>query len=320
MSNESLPYAEIGVRSAIFEIHQSEMSSVFYAETTDRDLVVVKALHQDADDFLKERFAVEAKILGALDHPQIPTLVEDDTGFSKLPNYKMEPVERNRESRRHILQLLHSPDPRVAAEVIHSALSPLGYMHQENFLHRDVKPTNLILGRSAVVLADFGVAVPRPYNRRIESGEMKEGSQEHIAARDHALTYSANGIGKNKRLIGSVKYLSPEEVGGEEIDFTSDIYNVGTSLYELVYGRKAHTGAVGPSEEPSAGLAGRNRLKPKPIPKSRIEEKIDFTVPAGREVPRRLIEIIQKATQRNPDDRYQSTEEMQEDLARYLHS
>ncbi len=298
---------ELGIRQELFEIHQSDMSRVFYAEGLSGELVVVKSLDPDADDFLKSRFSAEAKILGALDHPQIPELIEDGSS-SPVPHITMKPVARTRGFPRDLAYLRDHPDPEFAASAVSLILNPIGYVHGQGFIHRDIKPSNFILGLENIVLADFGAAEPRPYGNRIEAGEIAQGSPAHLQARDHMLAYGVSRIGTSQRVIGTLHYLSPEEVSDDHPDITSDIYSAGTSLYELLYGRHAHSGYMDPE----------TAERPKTIPEGRAEEEIDFSIPDGRPIPMALIEVIKRATQKDPKDRYQTAREMQEDLARAI--
>ena len=199
--------------------------------------VAVKVLHQLAleDDVNRARFASEAETLAALDHPGLVALYDAST-HNDQPYIAMELVEGETLSRRC------RPEPMTPHEVSGVGASlgeALDYVHARRIVHRDVKPSNVLLGHDgAVKLGDFGVA------RALDSSERLTGT---------GLT------------MGTAGYLSPEQVRGEEIRESSDIYSLGLVLIEALSGRPAFDG------EPVAVAVARLLNPP----------RIDMDIPAG---------------------------------------
>ena len=158
------------------------------------------------------------------------------------------------------------------AEIGIQVARALDYAHAHGVWHRDIKPSNLLIDQSGTVwLVDFGLA-------RI--------------AEDNELTQTGD-------LLGTLRYMSPEQVVGE-FDHRSDVYSLGLTLYELLTFRPAHDASI----------------------RSRIVEQISEASPKSPRainpaIPQDLETIILKATAHDAKDRYQSAKEMAEDLQRF---
>lgn len=309
MSGFALPAPEAGRYGEIEGRFESDMATTFLM-----DAVAIKGVPPDAEPVKRERLALEAKILGDLDHPQIPALIEDRTD-EEVPYFVMTKAP-GMPSRSVVMTF---PGSEFAARTISSVLQPLSYVHDRDFVHRDIKPDNMVAQRSGrVALIDFGAATPRPYGHLIESGEMEEGPSEHARARDHALRYGS--IFNGGKYVVSADYMSPEQSDNSHVDITSDFYNLGITAYELFYGRvpfqvnisrrinsaaedAAFDAVLSPAQQRISELARMHK-----------EASIDLTVPEGREIPGAVVSFIERATQKDPADRYQSAEEMLEDV------
>ena len=156
---------------------------------------------------LADRFLREIKVLAALNHPNIAALRTALTWENKLIMI-MEYVEGVTLAAR----LERSPiPPAEAVNYIDQALAGLGYAHAQHVIHRDIKPSNMMLTPEGVVkIMDFGIA---------------------RSATDRTLT--ATGT-----TLGSLYYMSPEQIKGEGVDNRSDLYSVGVSLYEMITGKR----------------------------------------------------------------------------------
>jgi serine/threonine-protein kinase len=157
------------------------------------------------DDFAA-RFLREIKVLAALEHPNIATLRTAFTAGNQLVMI-MELVDGESLARRLSRGRLAVGD---ALGYIDQVLAALDYAHRQGVIHRDVKPSNMLVTRDGVVkLTDFGIA---------------------RSAGDHTLTAAG-------ATTGSFSYMSPEQVNGQATDARSDVYAIGVSLYEMVTGR-----------------------------------------------------------------------------------
>ena len=156
---------------------------------------------------LAARFLREIKLMAALNHPNIAALRTAFTADNQLVMI-MEYVEGTTLAER----LEHGPIPAAqAVNYIDQVLNALSYAHQQHVIHRDIKPANMMLTSQGVVkLMDFGIA---------------------RAGDEHSLTMTGT-------TLGSLGYMSPEQVKGETTDARSDLYSVGVSLYEMVTGQR----------------------------------------------------------------------------------
>jgi eukaryotic-like serine/threonine-protein kinase len=156
---------------------------------------------------LANRFLREIKLLAGLSHPNIASLRTALTVGNQLIMI-MELVEGVTLAARLEQGALPPPE---AVNYINQVLGALSYAHREHIIHRDIKPANMMLTPKGVVkLMDFGIA---------------------RAAEDRSLTMTGT-------TLGSLYYMSPEQIRGEAVDTRSDLYSVGVSLYELVTGRR----------------------------------------------------------------------------------
>ena len=153
------------------------------------------------------RFLREIKLMANLNHPNIAALRTAFTADNQLVMI-MEFVEGTDLAAR----LEHGPiAPADAVNYIQQVLSALSYAHQQHIIHRDIKPSNMMLTPQGVVkLMDFGIA---------RAGE------------ERSITMTGT-------TLGSLGYMSPEQVKGEPTDARSDLYSVGVSLYEMVTGQR----------------------------------------------------------------------------------
>jgi len=200
--------------------------------------VAIKLLREDGDPRSIARFKEEAQILARLHHPNVVTVF--DTGVDGGEGFiVMELVEGP--TLRELLDREGRLAPERAAEIASGLASALGFAHGHDVIHRDVKPSNvLLLPDGRVKLADMGIA-------RLLSPE--------------ALTATMS-------LRGTARYISPEQARGDRVDSRADLYSLGCVLFEMLTGRT-------PFEGDLAALAYAHAHTPAPRVRS-----IDPTVPA----------------------------------------
>ncbi|MBB6145813.1 serine/threonine-protein kinase [Silvibacterium bohemicum] len=203
-----------------------------------------------------ERFRREIQLLGALSHPNIASLHNAFYHDGQLVMV-MELVKgktlRDKSVRTRI------PVPQVLQYTC-QVLSALDYAHQRGVVHRDVKPTNIMITENdQAKLLDFGIA---------------------ISERSAELT--APGF-----MVGSVSYMSPEQIAGDKATSKSDIYAVGVMLYEILTGRL-------PAKGESNFEIMRSHLSERPVPPQEVDPRL----------PQSLSVAILKALEKDPADRF----------------
>ncbi|MBA2935133.1 protein kinase [Sphingomonas sp. CGMCC 1.13654] len=262
-------------------IGEGAMAEVFRARDTGIDrIVAIKALkpeyHRHPE--LAQRFLREATAAGTLSHAHIAT-IHDVGEVDGAPYIAMELV-----SGRPLDETMQvqgrMPYERVLAIGIQLA-DALAYAHAQGVVHRDVKPSNIMLsadGRAAKLL-DFGVA--------------RIGDIDHAGA-DLARTQAG-------QLIGTPRYMSPEQALGVPVDHRSDLFSLGAVLYEMVTGKVAFDG------NGLATLALQiTQQQPEPVERS------------ARDCPKGLRFIIDKLLAKKPDQRFADGAQLRQALQREL--
>src|SRR5262245_45344279 len=192
------------------------MGEVWRARDTRLDRIV--AIKTISGPF-SERFEREARAISALNHPHICTLY--DVGEHEGAGYLvMELVEGTP---------LAGPLPVERALVYGSQIcSALEAAHKKGIVHRDLKPANILVTKAGVKLLDFGLA-------RIEAGEAS-GAGEAGRDPDAAVTDLLTGA---HVIVGTPRYMAPEQIDGRTIDARTDLFAFGCVLYELLTGQTA---------------------------------------------------------------------------------
>ncbi|HXM98359.1 MAG TPA: protein kinase [Candidatus Dormibacteraeota bacterium] len=213
------------------------MGEVYRARDPRLDRIVaikVLASHLDSSPELKQRFQREARALSALNHPNICQLY--DVGSQDATDYLvMEFLEGETLADR----LRKGPLPlndalKIAAEIAEA----LHVAHRAGILHRDLKPGNVMLTKSGAKLMDFGLAKPSALQTPAELGSAPLFSAAATLSAASPLS-PLTGVGA---VIGTVQYMSPEQISGQPADERSDIFCFGSMLYEMLTGKRAFEG------------------------------------------------------------------------------
>jgi hypothetical protein len=258
----------IGRYKIVHRIGQGGMGVLFLAFDPMLERQVAIKLLRDDNEELRERFAREARSVARLRHPHIVTIfdVGEQDGH---PFIAMEYLQG--QTLADIIRAALPIDVPRKLQVIDELCDGLSFAHKVGIVHRDVKPANVMVEHDgAVKILDFGIA------RIAESGMTQAGM-----------------------LIGTLNYMSPEQVAGQIVDGRSDIFAVGAVLYELLAYRQAFPGGL----------------------QNGILHRIMHGDPASLEtacpgLDVEVIRIVDRALQKDPDTRYQDLQTMRKDLQR----
>ena len=266
------------------------MADVWHAHDTHLDReVAVKLLRSTVvdDPTVAERFRREARALAQLTHPNIVPVydcIEEEDGQVAL----VMRLIRGQSLRDALDEAGSNGEPgRIGAYLtVHigkAIAAALARAHSKNILHRDIKPGNILMTRSGeILLTDFGIA--KPLRSSDDDG---------------------TDLTKADIMMGTVKYLSPEQVQGRELDERADIYSLGIVLYECLAGRVPFN-----KENNQATAVARLQSDPTPLQQVR------------NDIPRPLIDVIHKMLRRKPESRYANCAEVVQaldDALNYLH-
>lgn len=265
------------------------MGEVYKARDTRLERVVaIKVLpsHLSANPELRSRFEREAKAISGLQHPHICVLydVGSQDGIDFLV---MEYLEGETLYARLARKPLSTDEAIKIAVEIADALEKA---HRCGIVHRDLKPGNVMLTKSGAKLMDFGLAKPNALAGGPSSGAPGVSSMATMAA---TMADLASPVTVAGTLIGTVQYMSPEQIQGKEADARSDIFAFGATLYEMLTGKRAFQG------KSQLSLASAI-LEKDPDP---IAAVVPLTPPA-------LDQIVRTCLAKDPDDRFQSAHDL----------
>jgi hypothetical protein len=257
------------------------MGEVYLAEDTRLERrVAVKILprHLASDPERLRRFDLEAKALAALNHPNIVTIysVEKADGIHFLTIELVDGVT--------LAETI--PDEGLSLDTFFDLAVPLvdslAVAHRNGIIHRDLKPGNVMVSRDGrVKVLDFGLAKLR--RDRVFAGDETEQPTEGLTAEG--------------QVMGTVAYMSPEQINGKRLDARSDIFSLGVLLYEMATGCRPFRG------DSSAQLMS-SILRDAPPPVTEVRD----------EIPDHLGRIVRRCLEKDPDRRCQSALDLKHEL------
>ncbi|HEX5819470.1 MAG TPA: protein kinase, partial [Gemmatimonadales bacterium] len=254
------------------ELGQGGMATVYLAADLKHDRkVALKVLKPELAAVLgAERFVVEIKTTAALQHPHILPLFDSGTAegflYYVMPFIQGETLRTKLDRER---QLGIDEAVRITTEIADA----LDYAHRQGVIHRDIKPENILLHDGRPMVADFGIAL--------------------------AVSAAAGGRMTETGLsLGTPHYMSPEQATGErEISGRSDVYSLGSMLYEMLTGNPPHTGA-------SAQQIIMKIVTEEPAPVTKLRKS----------VPPNIAAAVAKSLEKLPADRFESAKAFAEAL------
>jgi serine/threonine-protein kinase len=293
----------LGNYNILSRLSTGGMGEVYLAEDTKLGRkVALKVLPPEwvTDPDRLERFQWEARVLATLSHPNIVTIfaVEDgvEQGGEAVHFFTMELVEG---------QTLNEVIPTGGMsldrflELAIPLADALAAAHESGIIHRDIKPGNVMVrsdGRLKVL--DFGLAKREPQPREATT-EAREATTEAVAmepAPDHEIL-SREPQTQDGRLLGTVAYMSPEQMAGRPLDHRADIFTLGIVFYEMLTG-------VRPFE-------GTNWVQ---LITAHMSSRPGTETLVATRTPERLLEIVQRCLEKDPEQRYQTAVELRDHL------
>jgi serine/threonine protein kinase/tetratricopeptide (TPR) repeat protein len=273
------PGTRLGPYEIVTPIGSGGMGDVYQARDSrlDRDVaikVLPERIAKDAE--ARMRFEREAKAVAALTHPNI--LAIHDYGVSDGHTYSVTELLEGQTLRRRIIEGPMSW--RKAVEIGAALADGLAAAHAKGIIHRDLKPENIFLTTDGrVKILDFGIAqlLAQPEDEGI----------------DPALAITAPLKTDPHAVIGTAGYMAPEQLRGEAVDATTDIFSLGALLYEMVTGKGAFIRGT-TIDSLSAILTDTPDV---------------FTV-SGRMIPLELARVIQRCLEKHRTERFQSARDL----------
>lgn len=276
------PGKKLGPYEIIEQAGAGGMGEVYKAKDTRLDrTVAIKVLPAktslNAD--LRARFEREAKTISSLNHPNICTLydVGNQDGIDFLVMEYLEGETLSDRMKKGDLDITEVLD--IAIQIANA----LDSAHRKSLIHRDLKPTNVVLTNEGAKLLDFGLA-----KIQVSEGIIQGASDD---------TQTSTPLTGTGMIIGTIQYMSPEQLEGQEADTRSDIFAFGAMLFEMITGQKPFEG------KSQASLIAAIIEREPPV--------ITLIKPMS---PPGLDRLVKKCLAKNPNNRWQSARDLSDEL------
>jgi|SRR6185436_19110757 len=266
---------QLGAYRLISRLGAGGMGEVWRAEDTKllRQLAIkILPAQLASDPEWKERFMREARAIASVTHPNIATIYnieqEGETLFMAMELVEGDP-----------LTVLIERGPMIPLDAVRVAVhvaDGLAEAHRKGIAHRDIKPDNIIVSTRFVKILDFGIA------------------KQMGASQDANLT-------QGNMVIGTPHYMSPEQAMGRSIDTRTDIFSLGSVLYEMLSGKKPFTGAA----------------ITETLLKIVMHDPVDISIAAAG-ITKELAAVVRRCMQKEPAARYADCEELRTALVKSL--
>jgi serine/threonine protein kinase len=292
--SEAEPFVgrQFGAYQVIREIGRGGLGAVYLAARADdeyRKQVAIKLVRRglDTEDILR-RFRNERQILAQLDHPNIARLIDGGTTDDGLPYFVMEYVKGepiNAYCEAHAL----STTERL--KLFRKVCAAVTYAHQNLVIHRDLKPSNILVTQEGEPkLLDFGIA-------------------KLLGAGDELFTQTIPAL-----RVMTPGYASPEQVKGDKITTTSDVYSLGVLLYELLTGQRPYRLKTRTPEEIAHAITEQEPERPSTV----LTDNQRSEIRNQKSLRGDLDNIVLMAMRKAPARRYASVGQFSEDIRRHL--
>jgi len=260
------------------------MGEVYRAKDKRLDrIVAIKVLpsHLSSNSDLRQRFEREAKAISNLNHPNICTLYDvgqqDGMEFLIMEYLDGETLADRLKKGGIPLQQTLTLSVQIA--------DALDKAHRSGIVHRDLKPGNIMITKSGIKLLDFGLA------------KFQSFSADQLVSNVSRLATEKKDLTAEGTILGTLQYMSPEQLEGKDADARTDIFAFGSVIYEMLTGKKAFEG------KSQASLIAAI-LEKDPVPMNEIQPM----------TPPILDRIVRKCLEKDPDQRWQSAADIASEL------